>query len=122
MKSFSFNLTHFFKIRFNSFGNPSIDINLLLYYNSCNHPQKDALIWTGGGNIVNTPGGFVLIYGILDFTIPLPFPSGSQCIVLQSTSLIQQSIFLNLGTDNISFMYASRSGGPIGQLSSLAGT
>ena len=60
---------------------------------------------------------FVLIYCILDFTFPLPFPSGSQCIVLQSTSFIQQSIFLNLGTYKISFMYASRSGSSLDPIS-----
>ena len=122
MKAFK---THFNSSRFtslsllknSSFENPSININSLLYYNSFNQLQKDALIWTGGGNIVNTPGGFVLIYGILDFTFSLPFPSGSQCIVLQSTSFIPQSIFLNLGTYNISFMYASRSGSSLNPIS-----
>ena len=122
MKSFK---NHYNRSRFSSLSllknssceNPSININSLLYYNSFNQLQKDALIWTGGGNIVSTPGGFVLIYGIIDFTFPLPFPSGSQCIVLQSTSLIQQFIFLNLGTYNISFMYASRSGSSLNPIS-----
>ena len=60
MKAFK---THFNRSRFtslsllknSSFENPSINVNSLLYYNSFNQLQKDALIWTGGGNIVNTP-------------------------------------------------------------------
>ena len=66
---------------------------------------------------MNTPGGFVLINGTFDFMFQLPFPSGSQCIVLQLIPFIQQSIFLNSGTYFISFMYASRSGSSLNPIS-----
>ena len=75
------------------------------------------MIWTGGGIVFNTSGGFALINGIVDFIFPLPFPSGSQCIVLQSKSFIQQSLFLNSGNYTISFMYSSRSGLTINPIS-----
>ena len=100
-----------------SFENPTLNANSLLYYNTFDQIQKDALVWTGGGNIINAPGRFVLINGIFDFMFQLSLPSGNQCIVLQSTSFIQQSVFLNSGTYNISFMYASRSGSNINPIS-----
>ena len=123
MKSFK---NHYNRSRFpslsllnnSSFENPSLNINSFLYYNSFNQLQKDALVWSSGGNISNsTEQGCALIYGIFDFTFQLPFPSGSQCIVLQSNSFIQQSIFLNSGMYNISFMYASRSGSSLNPIS-----
>ena len=123
MKSFK---NHYNRSRFtslsllnnSSFENPSLNTNSFLYYNSFNQVQKDALVWSSGGNIVNsTELGCALIYGILDFTFQVPFPSGSQCIVLQSNSFIQQSIFLNSGIYNISFMYASRSGSNLNPIS-----
>ena len=123
MKSFK---NHYNRSRFtslsllnnSSFENPSLNTNSFLYYNSFNQVQKDALVWSSGGNIANsTEQGCALIYGIFDFTFQLPFPSGSQCIVLQSNSFIQQSIFLNSGMYNISFMYASRSGSSLNPIS-----
>ena len=76
-----------------SFENPTLNTNSLSNYNTFNQIQKDAFVWTGGGNIVNTSGEFVLINDIFDLTFQLPFPSRKQCIVLQSTSFIQQSVF-----------------------------
>ena len=100
-----------------SFENLQINVNSFLYYNDFTQLQKDSMIWSGGGIVFNTSGGFALINGIADFTFPLPFPSGSQCIVLQSKSFIQQSLFLNSGSHTISFMYSSRSGLTINPIS-----
>ena len=47
--------------------------------------------------------------GVLFWTFALPFPSGNQCIAIQSNSYIQQSVYLASGTYALSFMYCSRS-------------
>ena len=97
MKSFKnhYNRSCFTSLLNNSsFENSSLTTNSLLYYNSFNKIQKDALVWNCGGNVVKTPGGFVLINGIFDFTFQLPFPSGNQCVVVQSTLFILQSVVL----------------------------
>ena len=99
------------------FKNPTLNTNSFLCYNNCNQNQKDSLVWIGGGNNMSLLRGPVLINGIFDFTFQLPFPSGSQCIVLQSNSFIQQLHLLNSGTYNISFMFASKSGSNINPIS-----
>ena len=80
------------------FENPTLNTNSFLCYNNFDQNQKDALVWIDFmilGNNMILSGGPVLINGIFDFTFQLPFPSGSQCIVLQSNSFIQQSFLLN---------------------------
>ena len=47
--------------------------------------------------------------GVLFWTFALPFPSGNQCIAIQSNFSIQQSVYLPSGTYTLSFMYCSRS-------------
>ena len=53
--------------------------------------------------------GPVFINGNFAWRFQLPFPNGSQCIALQSTSFIQQSIYLIPGNFTISLYYISRS-------------
>ena len=43
------------------------------------------------------------------FTVP--FPSGNQCLALQSTSFIEQSMYMTTGLHTISFYYHTRIGG-----------
>ena len=74
---FCFFKNHYNRNRFTSLlnnsssQNPTLNKNSLLYYNTFNQNQKDALVWTGGGHTVNTPGGFVLINGTFDFMFQL---------------------------------------------------
>ena len=100
-----------------SFENVQINSNSKLYYNDFTQIQKASFIWSGGEIIINTSGGFFLNNGVSDFVFPLPFPSGIQCIVLESKSFIQQSLFLNSGSYTISFMFSSRSGVTINPIS-----
>ena len=96
MKSFK---NHYNRSRFSSlsllknssFEHPSININSLLYYNSFNQLQKDALIWTGGGNIVSTPGGNICL-DILYFRFYV------------STSI---SIWISMHRSTINFIYTT---------------
>ena len=87
---------------------PILPTGSFLYYNNLTQIQKNSFSWIGGGNVLNQLGP-VLINGIDAFAFTLPFPSGKQCIVLQSNSFIQQSIYVDAGTYTISFMYATRS-------------
>ena len=88
---------------------PILSTGSFSYYNNLTQIQKQSFSWISGGNVLNQLGP-ALINGIDSFNFALPFPSGKQCIVLQSNSFIQQSIFVYEGTYEISFMYATRSG------------
>ena len=61
----------------------------------------------GGGNAINNSRP-VFINGNIAWGFLLPFPNGSQCMALQSTSFIQQSVYLISGNYTISLYYISR--------------
>ena len=90
-----------------SFESPSRTSNLFIYYNNPNQNQKNSIIWIGGGNAIDNSGP-VFSNGNFAWGFQLPFPNGSQCIALQSTSFIQQSIYLIPGNYTISLYYISR--------------
>ena len=91
-----------------SFESPTLTTNSFAYFNDFNQVQKDSFVWIGGGNNLNFLGP-PLVNGVLFWTFALPFPSGNQCITIQSNSFIQQSVYLPSGTYTLSFMYYSRS-------------
>ena len=98
-----------------SFESPSITTNSYLYYNSFTQTQKDNFKWTAGGNWID-PQGPVLVNGVTVWGFSNPYPSGNQCIGLQSSSFIQQSMYLTSGQHTISLYYHTRAmydGNPI---------
>ena len=79
-----------------SFESPSLPNN--------SQNQKNSIIWVGGVNAINNSGP-VIISGNFAWGFQLPFPNGYLCIALQSTSFIQQSIYLIPGNNTISLYY-----------------
>ena len=90
-----------------SFETPLITTNSYLYYKSFTQTQKDNFKWTGGGNYID-PQGPVLVNGVTVWGFSNPYPSGNQCIGLQSSSFIQQSMYLTSGQHTISLYYHTR--------------
>ena len=90
-----------------SFESPSITTNSYLYYNSFTQTQKDNFKWTAGGNWID-PQGPVLVNSFNVWSFSNPYPSGNQCIGLQSSSFIQQSMYLASGQHTISLYYHTR--------------
>ena len=90
-----------------SFESPLITTNSFLYYNSFSQTQKDNFKWTAGGNYID-PQGPVLSNGLNVWSFTNPYPSGNQCIGLQSSSFIQQSMYLASGQHSISLYYHTR--------------
>ena len=90
-----------------SFESPSITTNSYLYYNSFTQTQKDNFKWTAGGNWID-PQGPVMANGFNVWSFSNPYPSGNQCIGLQSSSFIQQSMYLASGQHTISLYYHTR--------------
>ena len=76
MKSFK---NHYNRNRYSSvsllknsaFENLQINANSILYYNDFTQIQKASFIWTGGGIIINTSGGFFLNNGVSDFSFQI---------------------------------------------------
>ena len=91
-----------------SFEIPSITTNSYLYYNSFTQTQKDNFKWTSGGNWLD-PQGPVMVNGITVWGFFNPYPSDNQCIGLQSSSFVQQSMYLTSGQHKISLYYHTRS-------------
>ena len=91
-----------------TFDTPILPILTFSYFNNLTVIQKRDFIWIGAGNILNGLGP-VLIHGFNSWNFRSPFPT-SQIVGLQSNSSIEQSLFLNAGTYNLSFLYCSRSG------------
>ena len=89
------------------FESPLITTNSFLYYNSFTQTQKDNFKWTGGGNWLD-PQGPVMVNGVTVWGFSNPYPSGNQCIGLQSSSFIQQSMYLTSGEHTISLYYHTR--------------
>ena len=70
--------------------------------------KKDNFNWTGGENWLD-PQGPVMVNGVTVWGFSNPYPSGNQCIGLQSSSFIQQSMYLTSGQHTISLYYHTRS-------------
>ena len=90
------------------FESPLITTNSFLYFNSFTQTQKDNFKWTGGENWLD-PQGPVMVNGVTVWGFSNPYPSGNQCIGLQSSSFIQQSMYLTSGQHTISLYYHTRS-------------
>ena len=63
---------------------------------------------TAGGNWLD-PRGPVMVNGVTVWGFSNPYPSGNQCIGLQSSSFIQQSMYFTWGQHTISLYYHTRS-------------
>ena len=56
------------------------------------------------------PLGPILINNIAVWGFTIPFPSGNQCLASQSTSFIEQTMYMTAGIHTISFYYHTRTG------------
>ena len=92
-----------------SFESPLITTNSYVYYGDLSLAQKQNFKWVAGGNIV-LPQGPILINITTVWGFTVPFPSGNQCLALQSTSFIEQSMYMTTGLHTISFYYHSITG------------
>ena len=100
-----------------SFDTPILPILTFSYFSNLSVIQKRDFVWIGGGNNLNNLGP-VLIHGFNSWNFIVPFPK-PQIIGLQANSFIEQSLFLNAGTYNLSFLYCSRSGSQINPINCL---
>ena len=90
-----------------SFESPLLSTNSYVYYGDLTLAQKQNFKWTAGGNLA-LPLGPILINNITVWGFTIPFPSGNQCLALQSTSFIEQTMFMTAGIHTISFYYHTR--------------
>ena len=90
-----------------SFESPLLSTNSYVYYGDLTLAQKQNFKWTAGGNLA-LPLGPILINNITVWGFTIPFPSGTQCLALQSTSFIEQTMFMTAGIHTISFYYHTR--------------
>ena len=100
-----------------SFDTPILPILTFSYFSNLSVIQKRDFVWIGGGNNLNNLGP-VLIHGFNSWNFASPFPK-SQIVGLQANSFIEQSLFMNAGTYNLSFLYCSRSGNNINPVNFL---
>ena len=109
-----------------SLESPLVTTNSYVYYGDLSLAQKQNFTWVAGGNLM-IPLGPILINDTTVWGFTTPFPSSNQCIALQSTSFIEQTIYMTAGLHTISFYYHTRtgeSGNPINILmnNSIIGT
>ena len=107
-KNFYIRNNNLVQLQNTTFESPSITTNSFLYYNLFTQTQKDNFKWTGGGKWLD-PQGPVMVNGITVWGSSNSYPSGNQCIELQSSSFIQQSMYLTSGQHTISLYYHTRS-------------
>ena len=86
-----------------------ITTNSYVYYGDLSLAQKQNFKWIAGGNSL-LPQGPILINDTTVWGFTVPFPSGNQCLALQSTSFIEQSMYMTTGLHTISFYYHTRTG------------
>ena len=113
-KNFYIRNNNLVELQNTSFESPLITTNSFLYYNSFTQTQKDNFKWTAGGNWLDPQGpvmvNSVTVWGFSNpYPYPYPYPSSNQCIGLQSSSFIQQSMYLASGQHTISLYYHTRS-------------
>ena len=100
-----------------TFDTPILPILTFSYFSNLSVSQKRDFVWIGGGNNLNNLGP-VLIHGFNSWNFASPFPK-SQIVGLQANSFLEQSLFLNARTYNLSFSYCSRSGTNINPINFL---
>ena len=125
-KNFYIRNNNLVQLQNSSFESPLISTNSYVYYGDLSLAQKQNHKWTAGGNLV-LPLGPILINNITVWGFTVPFPSGNQCLALQSTSFIEQTMYMTAGLHTISFYYHTRtgeSGNPINMVidNSIIGT
>ena len=106
-KNFYIRNNNLVQLQNTSFESPLITTNSYMYYGDLSLAQKENFIWIAGGNLV-LPKGPILTNNITVWGFTIPFPSGNQCLALQSTLFIQQSIYMTTGLHTISFYYHTR--------------
>ena len=106
-KNFYIRNNNLVQLQNTSFETPLITTNNYTYYGDLSLVQKQNFKWTAGGNLL-LPQGPILINNITVWGFSIPFPSGTQCLALQSTSFIQQSMYMTTGIHTISFYYHTR--------------
>jgi hypothetical protein len=84
-------------------------INEVKYYNDMTTLEKEQFKWVGGGNSAAGGRGPAISYGGKGFTFP-NYINGQQALAIQSTSFIEQTIYLNVGTYLFSTYFYSRGG------------
>ena len=95
-KNFYIRNNNLVEVQNTSFESSLITTNSFFYYNSFTQTQKDNFKWTAGGNWLD-PQGPVMVNSVTVWGFSNPYPSGDQCIGLQSSSFIQQSMYLAKG-------------------------
>ena len=108
-KNFYIRNNNLVQLQNTSFETPLITTNSYTYYGDLSLSQKQNFKWLAGGNSVLRQGP-ILINETTVWGFTVPFPSGNQCLALQSTSFIEQSMYLTTGLHTISFYYHSRTG------------
>ena len=108
-KNFFIRNNNLVQLQNTSFESPLLTTNSYAYYGDLSLAQKQTFKWIAGGNIV-LPQGPILINDTTVWGFTVPFPSGNQCLALQSTSFIEQSMYMTIGLHTISFYYHTRTG------------
>ena len=108
-KNFYIRNNNLVQLQNTSFETPLLTTNSYMYYGDLSLAQKQNFKWTAGGNLV-LPQGPILINNTTVWGFTTPFPSSNQCIALQSTSFIEQTIYMTAGLHTISFYYHTRTG------------
>jgi hypothetical protein len=93
-----------------SFEFPNIDG--LKYYGTFTQSDKQAFKWISGGNNANGGSGPAISDGGTGFGFP-NYINGEQALAMQSTSFIEQTIYLVAGTYEFSLYYMGRGNGPV---------
>jgi hypothetical protein len=78
-------------------------------YKELSDNQKEQFVWYGGGNVINNNVGPIISDGDSDFGFP-NYINGEQALAMQSTSFIEQNIYLNIGTYIFSKYFIGRYG------------
>ena len=109
-KNFYIRNNNLVQLQNTSLESPLVTTNSYVYYGDLSLAQKQNFKWVAGGNLM-IPLGPILINDTTVWGFTVPFPSGNQCLALQSTSFIEQSMYMTTGLHTISFYYHTRIGG-----------
>jgi hypothetical protein len=85
------------------------DINGNKSYEALSDNDKEQFVWFGGGNVINNNVGPIISESDKGYGFP-SFVTGKQAIAMQSTSFIQQTLHLNIGTYVFSTYFIGRYG------------
>ena len=109
-KNFYIRNNNLVQLQNTSFESPLITTISYVYYDDLSLAQKQNFKWVAGGNLMIQLGP-ILINDTTVWGFTVPFPSGNQFLALQSTSFIEQSMYMTTGLHTISFYYHTRIGG-----------